>query len=95
MIHKITTSRFKAQSLTESYILRCLKFWQLMFYISQVELCKECIQWATEEKRQFLRQALEARLIALYHDKENIHFILKTKYDKNYFCKKKKKINMF
>jgi len=36
----------------------------------EVELCKECIQWATEEKRQFLRQALEARLIALYHDKE-------------------------
>lgn len=34
----------------------------------EVELCKECIQWATEEKRMFLRQSLEARLIALYHD---------------------------
>merc|ERR1712223_498580 len=33
-----------------------------------VELCKECISWATEEKRIFLRQALEARLIGLYHD---------------------------
>jgi len=33
-----------------------------------VELCKECITWATEEKRIFLRQALEARLIGLYHD---------------------------
>merc|ERR1719471_2103728 len=37
----------------------------------EVELCKECIQWATEEKRIFLRQALEARLIGLYYDTGN------------------------
>jgi len=36
----------------------------------EVQLCKECIQWATEEKRTFLRQSLEARLIALYYDTE-------------------------
>merc|ERR1719297_51718 len=34
----------------------------------EVQLCKECIQWATDEKRIFLRQALEARLIGLYFD---------------------------
>lgn len=34
----------------------------------EVELCKECIDWAKDEKRTFLRQALEARLIALYHE---------------------------
>jgi len=31
----------------------------------QVELCRECIDWATNEKRTFLRQALEVRI--LYH----------------------------
>lgn len=41
------------------------------YYISssaQVQLCKECIEWAKEERRTFLRQSLEARLIALYFD---------------------------
>merc|ERR1712223_1837996 len=36
-----------------------------------VKLCKECVQWAMEEKRIFLRQALEARLIGLYYDVAN------------------------
>lgn len=35
---------------------------------TEVQLCKECINWAVEEKRTFLRQSLEARLIALYFD---------------------------
>lgn len=34
----------------------------------EVQLCKECINWAKNEKRTFLRQSLEARLIALYYD---------------------------
>lgn len=34
----------------------------------EVQLCKECIEWAKEEHRTFLRQSLEARLIALYFD---------------------------
>lgn len=34
----------------------------------EVHLCLECIEWAKEEKRTFLRQALEARLTALYFD---------------------------
>lgn len=34
----------------------------------EVQLCQECIDWAKHEKRTFLRQSLEARLIALYYD---------------------------
>ncbi|KAG8178698.1 hypothetical protein JTE90_011624 [Oedothorax gibbosus] len=36
----------------------------------EVELCLECIEWAKQEKRNYLRQALEARLISLYYDTE-------------------------
>ncbi|MGH0147249.1 UNVERIFIED_CONTAM: hypothetical protein FKN15_011608 [Acipenser sinensis] len=34
----------------------------------EVQLCLECIEWAKAEKRTFLRQALEARLVSLYFD---------------------------
>ncbi|KFM79696.1 26S proteasome non-ATPase regulatory subunit 11, partial [Stegodyphus mimosarum] len=34
----------------------------------EVEMCLECIEWAKEEKRNYLRQALQARLISLYYD---------------------------
>ncbi|CAD7012563.1 unnamed protein product [Ceratitis capitata] len=34
----------------------------------EVQLCKDCIEWAKQEKRTFLRQSLEARLIALFFD---------------------------
>jgi len=37
----------------------------------EVETCRECIDWAKSEKRTFLRQALEARLIALYIDNKD------------------------
>eukprot|EP01137_Pigoraptor_chileana_P035929 Opistho-2@30709 len=36
-----------------------------------VDLCQECIEWTKAEKRAYLRQALEARLIALYIDNKN------------------------
>jgi 26S proteasome regulatory subunit N6 len=34
----------------------------------QVQICKELIDWAIQEKRTFLRQALETRMVALYLD---------------------------
>jgi len=36
-----------------------------------VSLCQQCIDWAKGENRVFLRQALEARLIALHVDTHN------------------------
>merc|ERR1712172_70201 len=36
----------------------------------EVQLCKECIEWAKEEKRTFLRQTLESRLVGLYFETE-------------------------
>ncbi|XP_057293326.1 26S proteasome non-ATPase regulatory subunit 11A-like [Hydractinia symbiolongicarpus] len=36
-----------------------------------IQLCQECIEWAKEEKRTFLTQALEARLVALYIDSKS------------------------
>jgi len=36
----------------------------------EVQLCKECIEWAKDEKRTFLRQSLEARLVGLYFETE-------------------------
>jgi 26S proteasome regulatory subunit N6 len=32
----------------------------------EIDLCKECIEWARTEKRIFLRQSLQARLVELY-----------------------------
>merc|ERR1719418_538823 len=39
----------------------------------EVQLCKECIEWAKEEKRTFLRQSLESRLVGLYFETERYH----------------------
>merc|ERR1712062_708224 len=36
----------------------------------EVQLCKECIEWAKEEKRTFLRQSLESRHVDLYFETE-------------------------
>lgn len=43
----------------------------------EVRLCQECIEWAKEEKRTFLRQSLEARLVALYFDTKKYQESLK------------------
>lgn len=37
----------------------------------QVKVCQDCINWAREEKRTFLRQSLEARLVGVYYDSVN------------------------
>lgn len=37
----------------------------------QVKLCLDTVKWAKEEKRTFLRQRVEARLVALYLGQQN------------------------
>lgn len=36
----------------------------------EIDLIKECIEWAGNERRTFLKQALEARLMGLYADND-------------------------
>ncbi|CAL8074213.1 unnamed protein product [Orchesella dallaii] len=37
----------------------------------QIKVCQDCINWARIEKRTFLRQSLEARLVGVYYDSDN------------------------
>ncbi len=37
----------------------------------EIDLVKECIEWAGNERRTFLKQALEAKLMGLYADNEH------------------------
>jgi len=37
----------------------------------QIKVCQDCITWARDEKRTFLRQSLEARLVGVYYDSDN------------------------
>ncbi|KAI8390922.1 PCI domain-containing protein [Radiomyces spectabilis] len=39
----------------------------------QIEVCKENIEWCVQEKRIFLKQSLETRLVALYLDNKMYH----------------------
>lgn len=43
----------------------------------EIDLIKECIEWASNERRTFLKQALEARLMGLYADNQRFEDSLK------------------
>ena len=43
----------------------------------EVQLCQNCIEWAKEEKRTFLRHSLEIRLVALFYDTKRYSEALK------------------
>jgi len=43
----------------------------------QIKVCEDCIDWTRTEKRTFLRQSLEARLVGVYYDSANYSEALK------------------
>lgn len=36
----------------------------------KVKLCQECVEWAREQNRVFLRQTLQSRMVRLYNEIE-------------------------
>lgn len=62
----------------------------MLYIFSQVQLCQECINWAKDEKRTFLRQALEVNVSGR---KLNVEFLLmfKANSDDRELKKKEKK----
>lgn len=61
-------SKAKAAKLVRNLLDLFLELTDAEMSAPAIQLCQECIAWATEDKRTFLRQSLEARLTALYVD---------------------------
>lgn len=73
------------------YVLQKYKYFDILYFFSQVQLCQECINWAKDEKRTFLRQALEVNVSGR---KLNVEFLLMFKansYDRELKKKEKKR----
>lgn len=73
------------------YVLQKYKYSDMLYIFSQVQLCQECINWAKDEKRTFLRQALEVNVSG---GKLHVEFLLMFKansYDRELKKKEKKR----
>lgn len=75
------------------YVLQKYKYSDMLYIFSQVQLCQECINWAKDEKRTFLRQALEVNVSG---GKLHVEFLLMFKansYDRELKKTKRKEIH--
>uniref|UniRef100_A0A914C5N5 PCI domain-containing protein n=1 Tax=Acrobeloides nanus TaxID=290746 RepID=A0A914C5N5_9BILA len=63
----VSLGKAKAAKLVRNLLDLCLMIEDQVGEI-KIDLCKECIQWAEDEHRTFLRQTLQARLVRLYND---------------------------
>jgi len=64
-----STSKAKAEKLVKTLVNMYLEINAPA--AKQEKLVQDCIEWARQEKRTLLRQALEARLVGVYYDTES------------------------
>ncbi|KAK9450950.1 uncharacterized protein V1518DRAFT_412142 [Limtongia smithiae] len=75
----IQTSRTVMSGLAKSKVAKIIRTLIDLFSIlpdtldTQIAVTKECIEWAVCERRNFLRQSLETRLVSLYIERGSYH----------------------
>ncbi|KFX96787.1 hypothetical protein O988_05157, partial [Pseudogymnoascus sp. VKM F-3808] len=79
LVNLITTSRTVLSSFAKAKTAKLVRSLLDLFHKipnttdTQISVTKSCIEWATSERRSFLRQNLETRLVALHMAKQSYY----------------------